>query len=42
MKVDVIIPLREKDIFNSDKSEKFIHEGIPLHSYTLEEIENSK
>ena len=42
MKVDVIIPLREKDIFNSDKSEKFIHKGISLYSYTLQEIENSK
>ncbi len=42
MKIDAIIPLREKDVLNKDGSERFNFNGIPLYEFTLKQIEESK
>jgi len=42
VKIDAIIPLREKDVLNKDGSERFNFNGIPLYEFTLKQIEESK
>ena len=42
MKIDAIIPLREKDVFYANGSEKFNFDGTPLYEFTLKQIEESK